>query len=173
MFHGYQLFYNLLNYSFRVNDPIFAQEKGINFLVILNQYLDQMQICAAGDLLKKSPDIFNNKNYKYINIFFILGKIFDQLEVDVGKSKTTYSYDCDVRSSLSSTAIDFTQEVEALFFKHVNFNYEKEFYFDYQKVLLNFLRNCTKDYLTEDEFNTVEQDVLNTLKTDKFNKTVI
>lgn len=173
MFHGYQLFYDFLNYSFRINDPISAQENGINFLVILNQYLDQMQICAASGLLKKSPDIFNNDYYKYINIILILGKPFTDIDIEIGEDETTYSYDCDVRSSLSSTAIDFTQEVEALFFKQVNFNYEKEFYFDYQKVLLNFLRNCTKDYLSEDDFNTVEQDVLNTLQTDKFNKTVI
>ena len=44
MFHGYQLFYNLLNYSFRVKDPISAQEKDINFLVVLNQYLDPTTI---------------------------------------------------------------------------------------------------------------------------------
>lgn len=97
-----------------------------------------MQICAAGGLLKKSPDIFNNKYYKYINIFFILGKIFDQLEVDVGESKTTYSYDFEIRPPLSSTAHEFKDSVESLFVKRVNFDDEKEFFFDYQKVLLNF-----------------------------------
>ncbi len=173
MFHGYQMYYALKNFELRQKTPIDDLEKKYGLYVFIDQYFDQMQLCSAQGLLKKSPEIFNNDYYKYINIILILGKPFTDIEIKIGENKTTYSYDCDVRSSLSSTAIDFTKEVEGLFFKHVNFNYEKEFYFDYQKVLLNFLRNCTKEYLSEEEFNTVEQDVLNTLKTDKFNKTVI
>ena len=173
MFHGYQMYYALKNFELRQKDPIADLEKQYGLYVFLDQYFDQMQLCSAQGLLKKSPEIFNNNYYKYINIILILGKPFADIDVEIGEDETTYSYDCDVRSSLSSTAIDFTQEVETLFFKHVNFNYDKEFYFDYQKVLLYFLRNSTKDYLSEDEFNTVEQDVLNTLQTDKFNKTVI
>ncbi len=173
MFHGYHMYYALKNFELRKNVPIVDLEKKIGFYVFVDQYFDQVQLCSAQGLLKKSPEIFNNDYYKYINIILVLGKPFADIDIEIGEDESTYSYDCNVRSSLSSTAIDFTKEVEDLFFKHVNFNYEKEFYFDYQKVLLNFLRNCTKDYLSEDEFNTVEQDVLNTLKTDKFNKTVI
>lgn len=173
MFHGYQMYYALKNFELRQNAPIADLEKKYGLYVFIDQYFDQMQLCSAQGLLKKSPEIFNNDYYKYINIILVLGKPFTDIEIKLGEDETTYSYDCDVRSSLSSTAIDFTKEVEELFFKHVNFNYEKEFYFDYQKVLLNFLRNSTKEYLSEDEFNTVEQDVLNTLMTDKFNKTVI
>lgn len=173
MFHGYQMYYALKNFELRQKDPIADLEKKYGLYVFIDQYFDQMQLCSAQGLLKKSPEIFNNDYYKFINIILVLGKPFTDIEIKLCEDETTYSYDCDVRSSLSTTAIDFTKEVEALFFKHVNFNYDKEFYFDYQKVLLNFLRNCTKDYLSEDEFNTVEQDVLNTLKTDKFNKTVI
>ncbi|MBQ8024503.1 MAG: hypothetical protein IJ254_09635 [Succinivibrio sp.] len=173
MFHGYQLFYDLLNYEFRVKDPISAQEKDMNFLVILNQYLDQMQLCTASGLLKKSPDIFNNKYYKYINIFFIFGKIFDQLEVDVGESKTTYSYDNEIRPPLSSIAHDFNDSVESLLIKRVNFDDEKEFFFDYRKLLLDLLRKCTQDYLSDDEFNAVNEEALNSLKTDRFLKTVM
>ena len=173
MFHGYQLFYNLLNYSFRVKDPISAQEKGINFLVILNQYLDQMQLSTASGLLKKSPDIFNNKYYKYINIFFILGKLFDQLEVDVGESKTTYSYDNEIRPPLSSIAQEFKDSVESLLVKSVNFDDEKEFFFDYRKILIDLLRKCTQDYISDDEFNAANEEALNRLKTDRFLKTVM
>ena len=161
MFHGYQMYYALKNFELRQNGPVVDLEKKVSFFVFVDQYFDQMQLCNAQGLLKKSPEIFNNDYYKYINIILILGKPFTDIEI--GEDETTYSYDYEVRPSLSSTAIDFTQEVEKLFFKHVNFNYDKEFYFDYQKLLLNFLRNCTKDYLSEDEFNTVEQDVLNTL----------
>lgn len=173
MFHGYQLFYDLLNYEFRVKDPITAQEKDMNFLVLLNQYLDQMQLCTASGLLKKSPDIFNNKYYKYINIFFIFGKIFEQLEVDVGESKTTYSYDNEIRPPLSSMAHEFNDSVESLLIKSVNFDDEKEFFFDYRKLLLDLLRKCTQDYLSDDEFNAVNEEALNSLKTDRFLKTVM
>lgn len=173
MFHGYQLFFDLLNYSFRVKDPISAKEKDINFLVILNQYLDQMQLCTASGLLKKSPDIFNNNYYKYINIFFILGKLFDQLEVDVCESKTTYSYDNEIRTALSTIAKEFIDNVENLLVKQVNFDDEKEFFFDYRMLLLDFLRKCTVDYLSDDEFNTAKDEALNSLKTDRFLKTVM
>lgn len=173
MFHGYQMYYALKNFELHKKAPVVDLEKKISFFVFVDQYFDQMQLCNAQGLLKKSPEIFNNDYYKYINVILILGKPFTDIDIEIGEDETTYSYDYDVRPSLSSTAVDFTQEVEKLFFKHVNFNYDKEFYFEYQKLLLNFLRNCTKDYLSEDEFNTVEQDVLNTLKTDKFNKTVI
>lgn len=173
MFHGYQLFYDLLNYSFRVKDPISAQEKDINFLVILNQYLDQMQLSTARGLLKKSPDIFNNKYYKYINIFFILGKIFDNLEIDVSESKTTYSYDNEIRPPLSSIAKEFKDNVESLLVKQVNFDDEKEFFFDYRTILLDFLRKCTECYLSDDEFNTAKDEALNSLKADRFLKTVM
>lgn len=173
MFHGYQMYYALKNFELHKKAPVVDLEKKISFFVFVDQYFDQMQLCNAQGLLKKSPEIFNNDYYKYINVILILGKPFTDIDIEIGEDETTYSYDYDVRPSLSATAVDFTQEVEKLFFKHVNFNYDKEFYFEYQKLLLNFLRNCTKDYLSEDEFNTVEQDVLNTLKTDKFNKTVI
>lgn len=173
MYHGYQLFYDLLNYSFRVKDPISALEKNINFLVVLNQYLDQMQLCTASGLLKKSPDIFNNKYYKYINIFFILGKIFDDLEIDVSESKTTYSYDNEIRPPLSSFAKEFIDNVESLLIKQVNFDDEKEFFFDYRTILLDFLRKCTEGYLSDDEFNTAKDEALNSLKADKFLKTVM
>lgn len=173
MFHGYQLFYDLLNYSFRVKDPISALEKNINFLVVLNQYLDQMQLSTASGLLKKSPDIFNNKYYKYINIFFILGKIFDDLEIDVSESKTTYSYDNEIRPPLSSFAKEFIDNVESLLIKQVDFDDEKEFFFDYRKILLDFLRKCTQDYLSDDEFNVANEEALNSLKTDRFLKTVM
>ncbi|GEM_PF-2752121 len=173
MFHGYQLFYNLLNYSFRVKDPISAKEKDINFLVVLNQYLDQMQLSTASGLLKKSPDIFNNKYYKYINIFFILGKIFDDLEIDVSESKTTYSYDNEIRPPLSSFAKEFIDNVESLLIKQVDFDDEKEFFFDYRKILLDFLRKCTENYLSDDEFNALNEDNANSLKADRFLKTVM
>lgn len=173
MYHGYQLFYDLLNYSFRVKDPISALEKNINFLVVLNQYLDQMQLCTARGLLKKSPDIFNNKYYKYINIFFILGKIFDNLEIDVSESKTTYSYDNEIRPPLSSFAKEFIDNVESLLIKQVDFDDEKEFFFDYRTILLDFLRKCTEGYLSDDEFNTAKDEALNSLKSDRFLKTVM
>lgn len=171
MFHSYQLYFNLRNYSSRTKvEPL---EKQFSFLVVLDQYSDQMQLCTVQGLLKKSPDIFNNTYYKYINILFIFGKIFDELEVNIGDNETTYSYDNNIRPPLNSIANDFTEAVEKLFFKQEFFNDKNEFFFDYRKLMLDFLRKCSKDYLSDDEFNDISDSTLITLKADRFLKKVI
>ena len=60
MFHGYQMYYALKNFELRQNGPVVDLEKKVSFFVFVDQYFDQMQLCNAQGLLKKSPEIFNN-----------------------------------------------------------------------------------------------------------------